>query len=126
MDERLGAGAPDFPSSEDMDFNYRFLRAGGVAFVTPRIRVHHEQWRAGGELASHFRGYAQGWSGFAMKHLRHGDVLGGVWLWSLGVLDAARMLASALRRRSTFRLRAAGFKFEGLAKGTAKGLVYPW
>ncbi len=126
LDDRLGAGAPDFPSAEDMDFNYRFLKAGGVAFVTPRIRVHHEQWRAGEELASHFRGYAQGWSGFAMKHLRGGDVIGGLWLWSLGVLDLARMLTSALRRRSLFRLRVAASKLQGLVKGTAKGLVYPW
>ena len=28
-----------------MDFNYRFLRSGGTAFVTPRPRVLHDQWR---------------------------------------------------------------------------------
>lgn len=125
-DERLGAGAPDFPASEDMDFNYRFLKSGGIALATPLVRVHHHQWRAGTDLGPHFRGYMQGWSGFAMKHLRSGDMAGGSWLWALGAADVARMLASALRRRSRLRLRVAVGKLQGLVLGTLKGLVYPW
>jgi len=125
-DERLGAGAPVFPASEDMDFNYRFLISGGVALATPQVQVHHHQWRTSDDLGSHFLGYMKGWSGFSMKQLRGGDVLGGCWLWSIGALDVSRMFASALRRRSRFRLRVALDKLRGLVSGTLKGLTYPW
>ncbi len=42
FDERLGAGAPDFLSSEDMDMdiNYRFLRCGGIAALAPAPPRH--------------------------------------------------------------------------------------
>lgn len=126
FDERLGPGVKEFPSSEDMDFNYRFLKAGGVAYVTPRIRAMHDQWRSTTELPKHFRGYAAGVAGFAMKHLRSGDVLGGLWLWQFGVFDFARMLASAARRRSALRLRIAWWKLRGLVSGTAKGFARAW
>lgn len=126
FDERLGPGVAEFPSSEDMDFNYRFLKTGGVAYVTPRIRAMHHQWRSKAELPRHFRGYAAGVAGFAMKHLRSGDVVGGLWLWQFGVFDFGRMLGSAVRRRSTLRLRIAWWKLRGLASGTAKGLARAW
>ena len=126
FDERLGAGRADFPAAEDMDFNYRFLRSGGIAFVTPRPRVRHEQWRDPAHLGPHYRGYMAAWSGFAMKHLRGGDFAGGAWLWSLGVRDAARMLASAARRGSLLRLRVFGWKLRGLASGTVRGLARSW
>ena len=126
FDERLGAGVAEFPSAEDMDFNYRLLRAGEVAYVTPDVRAHHDQWRGPDELGSHFRGYMTGWSGFAMKHLRSGDVLGGLWLWSYGVRDTARMFASALRRRSWLRLQVAWMKLLGLGVGTARGCARSW
>lgn len=126
FDERLGPGIADFPGADDMDFNYRFLHAGGKGLVTPAARVWHEQWRSGEMLPRHHRGYLAGWAGFASKHLRRGDVLGGLWLWSLGAVDVARMFASALRRRSRFRLRVAVWKLRGLASGTAKGLSRSW
>jgi len=125
-DERLGAGTAPFPAAEDMDFNYRFLRAGGVAFITPRIRATHEQWRSAHELAPHLGGYMEGWSGFAMKHLRSGDVLGGLWLWHWGLRDLARMFASAAKRRSPLRLRIAAYKAAGLARGTCRGALRSW
>jgi GT2 family glycosyltransferase len=125
-DERLGAGTSPFPSSEDMDFNYRLLRSGERAYVSPDIRLRHWQWRAPEQLPALFGGYMAGWSGFAMKQLRQGDVSGGVWLWSLGARDAARMLASAVRRRSRLRLRVAATKLRGLASGTVRGLLASW
>lgn len=125
-DERLGAGTTPFPAAEDMDFNYRFLRSGGTAFATPSVRSAHEQWRSREELRSLFRGYMVAWSAFAMKHLRSGDVAGGLWLWSLGALDTGRMLASAARRRSTLRLDIGASKACGLLTGTARGLVHRW
>ncbi len=125
-DERLGAGVPDFPAAEDMDFNYRLLRAGGVAYATPGPRARHEQWRTAADLPPLFYGYALSWAGFAMKHLRSGDVLGGVWLWADGVRDVVKMFASSLRRRSRLRFAVAWAKLRGLVTGTARGLTRSW
>lgn len=126
FDERLGPGRTDFPAAGDMDFNYRFLRSGGIAFVTPRPRVLHEQWRKPADLGRLYRGYMAAWCGFAMKHLRRGDVAGGIWLWGIGLVDAGRMLASGVRRRSLLRVRVGASKVLGLAVGTARGLVRSW
>lgn len=126
FDERLGPGAPHFPSSEDVDFNYRLLRGGGRALVTPTIRSWHDQWRSPVALAPHFRGYMAGWCGFAMKHVRRGDVAGGLWLWHWGLRDTARMFGSAARRRSPLRFRIAVWKLRGLAYGTWHGARQQW
>ncbi|MBA2348547.1 MAG: glycosyltransferase [Solirubrobacterales bacterium] len=126
FDERLGAGAPAFPSSADMDINFRFLRAGGSAALVPRVIAAHDQWRTTSDLGPQYERYMRGWSGFSMKHLRTGDVLAGVWLWHLGFIDLARMTASAGRRRSRTRLVVAAFKLRGLLEGTYKGLRHPW
>lgn len=126
FDERLGPGAADFPCADDMDFNYRLLRAGGIAYLTPRVRSRHDQWRSETQLVPHFRRYMVGWCGFAMKHLRSGDLAGGVWLWHWALRDALRMLASAVRRRSRLRLRIAAGKFHGIALGTWKGVTRRW
>lgn len=125
-DERLGAGVPRFPAAEDMDFNYRLLRSGGAAFVTPAVRARHDQWRSQRELEALHRGYMRGWAGFALKHLRTGDPLGGLWLWTIGLVDPLDMLDSSLRRRSRLRLRLAGAKLLGLLEGTAAGLRMRW
>ena len=125
-DERLGAGVPRFPAAEDMDFNYRLLRSGGSGFVTPAPRARHEQWRSPRELQSLQRGYMRGWAGFAAKHLRTGDPLGGLWLLMIGAVDVLDMLDDALRRRSRLRLRLAGAKLRGLVEGTAAGLRERW
>lgn len=125
-DERLGVGSPTFGAAEDMDFNYRFLRSGGVAYATPSVRALHDQWRTHEQLAPLYGRYMLAWSAFAMKTLRQGDLRGGLWLWSLGAADAARMLASAFRRRSGLRFRVAMRKLVGLGVGTVKGLAYRW
>lgn len=125
-DERLGAGVPDFPAAEDMDFNYRLLRDGGVAYATPGPRAHHEQWRTAADLPPLFYGYALSWAGFAMKHARSGDVLGALWLWADGVRDVVKMFASAGRRRSRLRFEVACAKLRGLVIGTARGLTRRW
>lgn len=126
-DERLGVGSADgFPAGEDMDFNYRYLRAGGRAYATPAIRASHEQWRSTAELAPLYERYMAGWCGFAVKHLRQGDVLGGLWLWQLGLRDLLRMTASAARRRSRLRAVVARAKARGLVRGTWRALRYPW
>ncbi len=125
-DERLGAGTDEFPAAEDMDFNYRFLRSGGMALATPAVRSNHQQWRSVEQLGPLYQGYMTAWAGFAVKHLRAGDLTGGTWLWLLGAADATRMALSALRRRSRMRLGLARVKFVGLATGTVRGLRRQW
>jgi hypothetical protein len=125
-DERLGAGAPDFPASDDMDFNFRLMRAGGVAYLTPHGRVLHDQWRPPNELPALYRGYMAAACGYAIKHARQGDVRGGLWLWTNAFRDMARAFASSLKHRSGLRLRIAMAKLRGLAAGSAKGLRRDW
>jgi GT2 family glycosyltransferase len=125
-DERLGPGVPDFPASDDMDFNYRLLRAGGTAYLSPRVRVVHDQWRTPEELGPLLRGYSASGSAFAMKHVRTGDVLGGLWLWLSGPKTVLRTFASGLKRRSPLRLKLAWWRLRGLAAGTVKGLRRKW
>lgn len=125
-DERLGPGVREFPASDDMDFNFRVLRAGGTAYLTPSIRSRHDQWRTSTEMIELFEGYMASWAGFAIKTLRTGDPVGGVWLWGYGVIDTLRMAASAAKHRSAFRLRVAASKARGLARGTAAALSRQW
>lgn len=125
-DERLGAGVAAFPASEDMDFNHRLLRAGGIAYLTPRIRSHHDQWRSREEMPVLFEGYMASWAGFAVKNLRSREWLAGVWLWLFGLHDTLRMLASSARHRSPLRLRVARGKARGLVRGTLVALRCAW
>ena len=125
-DERLGPGVPAFPAADDMDFNYRLLRAGGVAVLSTRVRAAHQQWRSPRELAVLQRGYLRAWAGFAAKHLRSGDLLGGVWLWTWGAVDVTHMAKSALARRSRLRAGLAWAKLRGLAEGSISGLRTRW
>lgn len=125
-DERLGPGVDDFPAADDMDFNYRLLRSGGVALDTPLVRARHDQWRTEEETIRVWRGYAAAWGGFAMKNVRTGNVAGGLWLWSIGGRVVARMFASSVRHRSRMRLTVALNQTAGLAVGTVKGLRRAW
>jgi GT2 family glycosyltransferase len=124
-DERLGPGVADLPAADDMDFNYRLLRAGGTAVLSPAVRAVHDQWRSPEEVVALQRGYSRAWAGFACKHLRGGD-LGGVRLWAWGAVDVLDMAASALALRSWLRARIALAKLRGLAEGTAIGLRRSW
>jgi GT2 family glycosyltransferase len=125
-DERLGPGVPDFPAADDMDFNYRLLRAGGGAWLTPAARAEHDQWRRPEELPALYRGYVAAWSGFAVKTLRTGDRLGGSWLWLFGLIDVVHELKTAIEQRSRLRLRLTGAKLAGLATGTRRALQRSW
>lgn len=124
-DERLGPGIADLPAADDMDFNYRLLRAGATAVLSPAVRAVHDQWRSPGEVVELQRGYSRAWAGFACKHLCGGD-LGGLRLWAWGVVDVLDMADSALRRRSWVRARIAAAKLRGLLEGTAIGLRRRW
>ena len=125
-DDRLGPGVPHFPAADDMDFNYRLLRAGHTALLTPRPRAVHDQWRTPAELPALHAGYLAAWCGFACKHLKTGDARGGLWLLTIAAVDVADMLAAAIRRRSRLRLWIALAKLRGMASGTARGLARSW
>jgi GT2 family glycosyltransferase len=125
-DERLGPGAAGFPAADDMDFNYRVLRSGGAAWVTPRPRAVHDQWRRADELPALHRGYLAAWCGFAVKTLRTGAPVDGARLLAIGMVDVADALADALRRPSRLRARLAAAKAAGFAGGTARALLRRW
>jgi GT2 family glycosyltransferase len=125
-DERFGPGVPDFPAADDMDFNHRLLRDGGVAWLTPALRLRHEQWRTPAELAPLQRGYVRAWAGFSMKQLRTGHPLVGLWLLSWGLIDVVHMAGSAARHRSRLRLRLALAKGRGLIEGAVLGISRRW
>jgi GT2 family glycosyltransferase len=125
-DERLGPGVPDFPAADDMDFNYRVLRAGGTAWVTPRPRAVHDQWRRADELPALHRGYLAAWCAFAVKTARTGAAADGARLLTIGLVDVADALADALRRPSRLHARLAAAKAAGFAGGTARALLRRW
>jgi GT2 family glycosyltransferase len=125
-DERLGPGARDFPAADDIDFNYRLLRSGGVAWASPLPRARHEQWRTSEQLAPLNRGYLAAWTGFAVKHFRSGDRLGGCWLWLVALVDVGHMFFEAIRQRSRLHLAIARAKLAGLVEGTRKGFARAW
>ena len=124
-DERLGPGVPEFPAADDMDFNYRLLRSGGIAVAVPEPRVLHDQWRDPKDLPSLYKGYALSWAGVSAKHLRAGDV-GGLRLWAWGTYDCYRMSGSAVKRRSRLRFRVAIALWRGHLLGTVRGLRRRW
>lgn len=126
-DERLGPGAPDFPAADDMDFNFRMLRAGGVAHRTPAMRSHHDQWRSRDEVVDLYAGYTAAWMGLSVKTFRKGDRLAGMWLWwEAGPRFLFSMLASGVRRRSPFRIRVAIRSAGGLFTGMGRALQRSW
>jgi GT2 family glycosyltransferase len=125
-DERLGPGAPEFAGVEDIDFNWRLLRAGGKALAATAPRVVHEQSRADEDLVSLYEIRNVAWAGMCVKYVKHGDVLGGAWLYFFGVKDAVRMSLSPLRRRSRLRLAYATAKWRGLARGTRLASQRSW
>lgn len=124
-DERFGPGIPDLPAADDMDFNHRLLRSGGVAVLSPTVRAVHDQWRSPDEVVALQRGYSRAWAGFACKHLGR-NAGGGLRLWLWGLVDVLDMAAGAARRRSCLRARIALAKLHGLAEGTALGLRRRW
>lgn len=125
-DERLGPGVDCYPASDDMDFNYRFQRAGEIAYVTPRLRVRHDQWRTPAEVLAVYQGYSRAWAGFSMKHLRTGDVAGGLRLWWMGLREIGLAGAVAVRRRSRWRAQLALGRLRGHLRGTVTGLRERW
>ncbi|MBA3233514.1 MAG: glycosyltransferase family 2 protein [Propionibacteriales bacterium] len=61
------------PAAEDVDFAYRWLRAGNLLRYDPELIVWHHDWRSSAELERLYVGYAHGVGVFCAKHLRQGD-----------------------------------------------------
>lgn len=126
-DERLGPGVPDFPAADDMDFNFRMLRSGGVAHLTPEMRSQHDQWRTRAEVVALYAGYTAAWTGLSVKILRGGDPLAAAWLWWRGgPRFAASMLASGIRHRSRFRSLVGVRSAQAVLDGTRRALSRSW
>ena len=119
FDERLGAGSR-LRGAEDIDFNYRLLRAGHRAVTTPRVWAVHHQWRTPSALPRLFYGYILCHSAFCAQNLLGGDRYA-ARLFVSQVGDDARMLGSALRRRSTLRARIGLWRTIGTWHGLALG-----
>ena len=125
-DERFGAGSADFPGSEDMDFNYRLTRSGGSVYLTPRVRVGHDQWRAGHEVLDVYAAYNRAWGGLIVKQLRTGDPLGAAMLAAGRLRGILRIVKSAIESRSSSRLGLARAELRGFLRGVRTGLRRSW
>jgi glycosyltransferase involved in cell wall biosynthesis len=120
FDSRLGPGST-FPGAEDMDLGYRLLKAGYRVASTPGFEVVHQQWRDPDDLPRLFYGYNLGGAAFCAKHVRSGD-LRPLRFLAEQVAGDARMVASALRRRSLVRARVAAARSAGTWGGFVRGL----
>jgi len=119
FDVRLGPGTPCY-GAEDMDLNYRLLRAGGRAVTSGEIWMVHHQWRAPAVVPRLLYRYNLGHSAFCAKHLRGGDRYP-IRLVAVQAAGDAKMLASAVRRRSLLRARASLWRAAGTWHGLARG-----
>jgi GT2 family glycosyltransferase len=125
-DERFGAGTPDFPGSEDMDFNYRLTRSGERVLLTPRVRVAHDQWRSGHEAVAVYAAYNRAWGGLVVKQLRTGDPLGAAMLAAGRLRGIWKIAKRGLLDRSSRRLAQARAELRGFLAGAAKGMRRSW
>jgi len=119
FDERLGVGSALY-GAEDIDLNYRLLRGGFAVGSTPHVRMLHHQWRDQAEIPRLLYRYNLAHSAFCAKHLRRGDTRV-MRLVARQLVDDGRMLASAFRRRSPLRARAAGWRLVGTVQGLWRG-----
>jgi glycosyltransferase involved in cell wall biosynthesis len=119
FDPRLGPGSP-LLGAEDIDLNYRLLKAGYSAVSTPAIHVVHNQPRDQEVLPRYYFGKNKGQAAFCVKHAREGDR--NAWRVLRQQMGAdVRMLASAVRRRSWLRARIAGRRAAGTIAGLVRG-----
>lgn len=82
-------------AAEDLDFCYRWLKAGKSVMYEPDIVVTHHDWRSPGDLSRLYRRYAYCTGCFYCKHLLAGDRIFIRWIWrdiSSSVQAMVRML----------------------------------
>ena len=85
------------------------------------VEIVHEQWREPNDLPRLFYGYNLGGAAFCAKHLRSGD-LRPLRFLLVQVGGDARMVLSAVKRRSRVRARVAAARTAGTWSGLALGL----
>ena len=125
-DERFGAGTPDFPACEDSDFTYRLTRGGGRVYLTPEVRISHEQWRSAQAAVNVYAGYNRAWGGLIVKQLKTGDPAGAALLAAARLRGIWRITRKGLATRSSLPLRRARAELGGFLRGTALGLRRSW
>ena len=107
-------------ASEDTDYCYRWIRAGGRMRFRPELVVWHHDWRTREELIRRYIVYGQGEGAFIAKHLHAGDP------YALKVLvrdtkEWAKSIASMLiKRRQRWTDSRRGF-LRGLPVGLWRG-----
>lgn len=121
FDTRLGPGS-DLYCADDLDFNYRLLKAGGRAVSTPAFHMvhHHAQWRDPDRLPAMWYRYSLGNAAFMVKYLRRGDPFAAYMLARQAASDL-KMLVGAVRSRSRLRARIAIQRVRGTRAGVAAG-----
>ncbi len=126
FDERLGAGAPDFPSSADMDINYRFLRCGGIAALAPAAAATHDQWRTLAELGPQYERYMRGWD----RVLDEASAPRGRARRAVAMADRLPRLRSHVGQRLSSSLAAASARRASQSsrarRRDVEGMTYPW
>jgi GT2 family glycosyltransferase len=93
FDELLGPGTR-LAAGEDLDYVYRFVRAGYTIDYVPAIAVAHDHGRrTDAAVAEVRRGYLRGRGAFYAKHTLRGDALVRRWgRWEVQQLVSSRSL----------------------------------
>jgi hypothetical protein len=97
-----------------------------TAVVVPELRATHEQWRGEDELTALLEGYMASSAAVGIKHLKSGDLVGGLYLWLQGALlsgpDSPESHPPTLRSH----LSIACAQARGLFRGTRLAWRQPW
>jgi GT2 family glycosyltransferase len=108
--------------AEDLDFCFRWLRAGNRLRYEPELVVWHHDWRSHDELVELYVRYWRGQGKFYGKHIRRGELVF-LRLAARDLLYGARAMgARLLRGRPRWSDRRRGV-VRGLLPGLVEGLV---
>lgn len=109
------------PAGEDVEFCYRWLRAGGTLRYEPQLVVWHHEWRTRCELENLYVAYARGVGVFYGKRLRRGDAR----VLALLLVDAYGAARGELARLVRRRPRWSDSR-QGLLRGLPAGVLEGW
>lgn len=116
FDERLGAGASG--CSEDSEYWYRILAAGGVCLYEPRAYVRHHHRRTWPELRAQYRAYMRGHvSALVVQADRYGPSGDATRIFKQLPIYFAKTALGALQTLSGWRLALLAHEVTGWAQG---------
>lgn len=116
FDERLGAGASG--CSEDSEYWYRILAAGGVCLYEPRAYVRHHHRRTWGELRAQYRAYMRGHvSALVVQADRYGPSGDVARIFKQLPVYFAKTALGAVQTLSGWRLALLAHEVAGWAQG---------